>query len=448
MAVAAFGDSESIWRMRRLLAPAALSLLVAFGLWMAVPAPDQDDASVQSLALTPAPIVSVRLSELFASQAPAEPEPVVRQVQVSRGDTFIGTLISAGIDRRQAHEILAAIRPHFNPRHLQIGQNIDLTFRADEAGVERLQELAFDNGAARRLHASYEAETGWSGELVEVPLSRSTYRAGGTIPDSLYLAATRQDLPAPVIADLIRVFSYDVDFQREIRQGDVFEVYYERYVTPEGEAVKNGDILFAKLILRGKPITLYRYGEGDDADYFHSDGRSVRKALLRTPVDGARLSSGFGSRKHPILGYTKIHKGVDFAAPRGTPIMAAGDGVVERANRYGGYGNYIRIRHNNTYSTAYAHLNGFARGITAGTRVKQGQIIGYVGTTGRSTGPHLHYEVIGADGHINPLSVKLPTGRVLQGPELAAFNSFRQSLDQEIAALPLPFDMAMAKSGE
>lgn len=441
--VATRGESESQWRLRRLVAPLSLLSLVAFGLWITRPAEISEDAT-PSLALTPAPVVSIRLAETETPRA-AEPEAIARQVKLSRGDTFIGALTGAGIARDEAHRILAAIRPHFNPRHLQIGQDIELVF-ATEDGTEHLRELAFDNGVARRIHARSDSDGGWTGDLVEVPLTRATYRTGGDIPDSLYLAAARQDVPAALIADLIRVFSYDVDFQREIREGDSFELYYERFVTPDGGAAKNGNILFAKLTLRGKEIALYRYGEGDDADYFHADGRSVRKALLRTPVDGARLSSGFGSRKHPILGYTKMHKGVDFAAPRGTPIMAAGDGVVERASPYGGYGNYVRIRHNDEYSTAYAHMNGFAKGIRAGVRVKQGQIIGYVGTTGRSTGPHLHYEVLAKQGHINPLSVKLPTGRVLKGTELAAFENFRGNLDREIAAIPLPYDVALADS--
>jgi murein DD-endopeptidase MepM/ murein hydrolase activator NlpD len=191
--------------------------------------------------------------------------------------------------------------------------------------------------------------------------------------------------------------------------------------------------------LSGKTITLYRFKTNDDGitDYYDEKGQSVRKSLMRTPIDGARLTSGFGKRKHPVLGYTKMHRGVDFGARTGTPIMAAGNGVVEFAARNGGYGNYVRIRHNNSYKTAYAHMSKYGKGIRKGTQVKQGQIIGYVGTTGRSTGPHLHYEVHKNGTQINPLSVKLPAGRKLEGKMLTAFNATKENIRREVAGVEL-----------
>ena len=192
-------------------------------------------------------------------------------------------------------------------------------------------------------------------------------------------------------------------------------------------------------MLSGKEFRLYRHETSDgEVDYFDAKGRSSRKALIMTPIDGARISSGFGRRKHPILGYTKMHRGTDFAAPSGTPVYAAGNGVVEKAGRNGGYGQYIRIRHNGTYKTAYAHLSGYARGITSGARVKQGEVIGYVGTTGRSTGPHLHYEVLLENKQINPKKLNLPSGRTLTGKELARFNAARGALENRYATLPAP----------
>jgi len=454
------GGGESRWRLRRLMAPAAIGLLVAVGVLASRDnAPEEDENAVvavaepdPALSFAPAPVLSVsladvRAAELAAEIAAAEAARVYRQVQVSRGDTFIGTLTKAGVDSREAHAILTALSGHFNPRRLQISQAIDLTFVANEQGQEVLTELSFENGFARRLNARRD-EGGWIGERVDIPLTLSTERAGGVIADSLYLSARRQDLSPALIADLIRIFSYDVDFQREIREGDSFEVYFERHTSEDGERARTGDILFARLTLRGKPIAVYRFDPGDgEVDYFHEDGNSVRRALLRTPVDGARLSSGFGSRRHPILGYTRMHRGTDFAAPTGTPIMAAGDGVVERASAYGSYGNYVRIRHNSTYTTVYAHLSRYGRGIRAGTRVRQGQIIGYVGATGAATGPHLHYEVLVDGTHVNPLSVNLPTGRKLEGPQLTAFRTHRTELDQEIAATPLPYEVAVALEG-
>src|SRR5690606_2666318 len=210
------GESEAQRRWRRLVAPVAVRALAAFGLGIAPP-PDSPEIAAPSLALTPAPVVSVSLPD--AAAADPEPETITRQVKLSRGDTFIGALTGAGVPREQAHKILAAIRPHFNPRHPQIGQDIEPVFSREDR-EERLQELAFDNGVARRIHARSDTDGSWTGDLVEVPLTRTTYRTGGIIPDSLYLAAARQDMPAPLIADLIRVFSYDVDFQREIREGD------------------------------------------------------------------------------------------------------------------------------------------------------------------------------------------------------------------------------------
>lgn len=438
-----YGATDSRWRLERLLAPSALALLIGYGILMMQP-PVNDEQAAPEAQLTFAPIpVAKPDGPAFEPKLAAATDS--KQIVIGRGDTFIGALTKAGVNEREAHLALAAVRSHFNPRRLQVGQAIDLTFARSSDGKRLLQEVAFEDSIDKRVQARFDAESGWSADLIETPLSRMTMRTGGVISNSLYLSAARQKLPAPVIADLIRIFSYDVDFQREIKEGDSFEVYFERFASADGQKAKEGNILFAKLTLSGKPVSLYRYGK-DNADYFHEDGRSVRKTLLRTPVDGARLSSGYGARKHPILGYTKVHKGVDFAAPRGTPIMAAGDGVIERASPYGGYGNYVRIRHTNNYATAYAHMNGFAQGIRAGTRVKQGQIIGYIGSTGRSTGPHLHYEVLLSGVHANPLSLKLPTGTVLQGKELAAFAAFKASLDRDVAAIPLPYEVAMAGS--
>ena len=211
----------------------------------------------------------------------------------------------------------------------------------------------------------------------------------------------------------------------------------------DGVVVNNGEIQYAKLTLRGTELPLYRFETPEgNLDYFNTKGESVRKALMKTPIDGARLSSRFGNRKHPILGYTRLHAGVDFAAPRGTPIYAAGDGTVTVAGTNGGYGKYIKIRHNGTYSTAYAHLNGYARGVRKGKRVRQGQVIGYVGSTGRSTGPHLHYEIHRNGKQINPLGLKLPSGEKLKGQTLEAFLSLRDTVDRQFALLSDPRQVA------
>jgi len=276
---------------------------------------------------------------------------------------------------------------------------------------------------------------GFTARAYKKVLTRELAAAAGTIYGSLFADATRAGVPDPVLIEMVRAYSWDVDFQRDIRPGDRFEVLYEHFL--EGSLkVHEGGVVYAQLTLSGKPLQIYRFA-GDDghSSYFDAAGQNAQKALMRTPINGARLSSGFGRRKHPILGYTKMHRGLDFAAPRGTPIYAAGNGRVEVAGRNGAYGNYVRIRHSGGYSTAYAHLKGFARGLRRGTRVTQGEVIAYVGTTGRSTGPHLHYEILKGGLQANPLKVKMPSGRKLKGAELARFQEVRAAVVARYARL-------------
>ena len=274
---------------------------------------------------------------------------------------------------------------------------------------------------------------------IEKNLTRTLTRAEGVITSSLYVSGLKADIPNPVLVELIRAYSWDVDFQRDIRSGDTFQVMYERVYDEHGNHVHSGNIRFAQLTLSGKrhPIYRYRSKDGDD-DYFDERGQSTRKALMRTPIDGARLSSGFGRRRHPILGYTKLHRGVDFAAPRGTPIYAAGNGVVVRSRRKGAYGKYVRIRHNSRYSTAYAHMRAINRSARRGKRVKQGQIIGYVGSTGLSTSPHLHYELWLNGKRRNPLKLKLPRATSVRQNEKSEFlrraSTFSAALDRLVDA--------------
>jgi murein DD-endopeptidase MepM/ murein hydrolase activator NlpD len=374
-------------------------------------------------------------------------------LKVEPGDTLMGLLIGAGAERGQAHEAIQALSEVFSPRKLRVGQEVAVTFRTQGGAVvpasasdEALEREAPDGlgEAARslmsiRLRPSVEqdvevaldeGESTFVARAIERQLEAEPRYATGTIDSSLFAAADEAGVPHAVLVDAIRTFSFDVDFQRDIQEGDSFQLVYDGFRDDSGRFVKSGDILFAELVLSGKPIRLYRFTpESGVTDYFNEKGQSVRKTLLRTPVDGARVSSTFGMRKHPVLGYSKMHKGIDFAAPPGTPIYAAGDGVVEKASRWGGYGNYVRIRHNSTYKSAYAHMQKFGKGIRAGTRVKQGQVIGYVGTTGRSTGPHLHYEVLVDDAQVNPRSIKLPAGEVLAGADLEAFREEMAHID-------------------
>ncbi|MDA7763191.1 M23 family metallopeptidase, partial [Pelagibacteraceae bacterium] len=262
-------------------------------------------------------------------------------------------------------------------------------------------------------------------------LERVNFLAKGIIVNSLFASAQKIDVDAEVIVEFARIFGFEIDFQRDIRKNDEFQIFYERFEDDEGENFKNGNILFAYLKNSGREIKLYRYKDSkNNIGYFTPDGKSIEKALMKTPINGARLSSGFGFRKHPILGYNKLHQGTDFAARRGTPVMASGSGTIERASWFGAYGKYIRIRHNSTYKTAYAHLSKFGRNIKAGKKVRQGQIIGYVGSTGRSTGPHLHYEVLVNNKRTNSQRLKLPSGKKLSKNEMENFNLEKQRINQ------------------
>jgi len=368
-----------------------------------------------------------------AMAAAAAARPLRTAHVLGRGDTLIGLLLAAGADSIEAHEAVAKLRAIFNPRKLRAGQEIWTELLPAAAPEERplLQSLEFDMDFAERLRVARAPDGKFFAERTSLAVETSWVGAEGVIDDSLYLAAERADVPAAIIVDLIRVFSFNVDFQRDIWPGDRFAVVYEKMQSADGK-VRLGHILLGELVLRGRPMILHRFTPPSDGrtDYFDAKGVSARRLLMRTPIDGARLSSRFGKRKHPILGYTKMHSGIDFAAPTGTPIMAAGDGVIDFIGRHGGYGNMIRIRHNGTYKTAYAHMSRFKSGMAKGKRVRQGETIGYVGSTGRSTGPHLHYEVFVNDQRVNPLSLRLPTGKALAGKDLAAFQAWRQQLTE------------------
>jgi murein DD-endopeptidase MepM/ murein hydrolase activator NlpD len=375
------------------------------------------------------------------------------QIVVRRGDTLMDILLRAGIERGEAYAALESLRDVYDPRQLRAGQQLTLTAaQGDDGATQRdLLGLAFDLSFDHQIRITRAADGHYAAAKVERPQQRQLVRRAAVIDDSLYLAAARIALPQDVTYNLVKMFSWDVDFQRDLRAGDGFETMFEEVSLEDGSgAVRGGDVLYAGLTLSGEILDAYRFEvEDGEVEYFDRTGRSLRKFLMRTPVDGARLSSGFGMRRHPILGYSRMHKGVDFAAPSGTPIYAAGAGRVVSAGRNGGYGNYIRLRHSGEYSTAYAHLSRFAKGIRAGSRIQQGQVIGYVGTTGRSTGPHLHYEILRNDAQINPLSVRQPPNTQLAGADLERFRAEVGRIDQLRAELARgDTQLASSRAGE
>jgi murein DD-endopeptidase MepM/ murein hydrolase activator NlpD len=366
------------------------------------------------------------------------PQPREEVLEIGKGDTLAAVLQRSGVSGKEAHEALSELRTKYDPRQLKAGQNVYL--RMDPVSPENSEEYRmthlslpidpFQTVAIKRTQDGFEAG------LLKKKTERRVYARQAPIQSSLYGSASKAGIPNKAIAEVIRILSYDVDFGRDVRKGDDLSVMYDQMETDDGRGVKFGNVIFAKLRINGVEKPVYRYElKNGDVDYYTEDGKSVRKSLLQTPIDGARVSSNFGMRNHPVLGYSKMHKGTDFAAPTGTPIYAAGDGVIEMAARHGAYGNYVRIRHTGGIKTAYAHLSKYGKGISNGTRVKQGQVIGYVGATGRVTGAHLHYEVLQNGKHINPRSMKLPTGDALKGNDLAAFKSKVGEINRQYAEL-------------
>lgn len=367
-----------------------------------------------------------------ALHATPAPGVEVDTVRVRSGDTVAVILRRAGVGGRQVHEAYTALGRILDVRRIRPGQ----TVRVERSPGDGLRQMVVAQGRTDYVVARAPGGEGFEARARERPFARELDHARGVIRSSLYLSATRARVPAAVVHEMIRLYSWSVDFQREIRAGDTFEVVYERFRDLASGAEDSGDVLFARLVLSGDSRPLFRFEVAPGvADHFDAEGKSLRRALMRTPIDGARLSSGYGKRRHPILGYNAMHRGVDFAAPRGTPFYAAGDGVVTHRGRRGSYGNYIRIRHNGVYSTAYAHLSKFRRGVVKGSRVRQGQVIGYVGSTGRSTGPHLHYEVLVNGRQVNPLSLKMKPGTSLEGEAFARFEIDRDLLLREAERL-------------
>lgn len=363
--------------------------------------------------------------------------PVSLELKVQKGQTIAGLLQEAGAGGGDAYEATNAISQYKDLRKIMPGQEVNIRLEPDKenSGSMILTDLMMPIDKVNYITLK-RGDEGFESQVNEKEVNLVKRAGQTTIQTSLYGSALRSGIPEPVIAKLVHVYSWDVDFQRDIRRGDKIDVMYEAYQTEDGDVVRYGNVTFANLSVRGRDIPLYRFEmDNGKIDYFEPNGQSIKKTLMKTPVDGARISSGYGMRKHPILGYNKMHKGVDFAAPTGTPIYAAGDGIIEKAERFGAYGNFVRIRHNSKLKTAYGHLHKYAKNIRPGTRVEQGDVIGYVGSTGRSTGPHLHYEVMVNGEQVNPGSVDLPTGEQLIGNDMKRFQQLVRSANQLFASL-------------
>jgi len=348
--------------------------------------------------------------------------------KISNGETFDKILKNYSISKEEILEIKKNLNSDYNLNNLKT--NLDIKFTFDQSNNKKIISFLFPISRTEKILLTRDLDTNlFKQKKIITNLNKKIIFKEGKIIQSLYKTAVDLNVKPNIIIEFARIYGFQVDFQRDIRKNDNFQIMYEVFEDDNGKIFETGNILFANLKLSGINNSLYYFDEKNSEGHYDENGKSVEKALMKTPINGARLSSSFGMRKHPIDGYNKIHRGTDFAAPMGTPIMASGSGVVTRARWCGGGGNCIKIKHNSTYETVYAHMKNFARGIKEGLRVKQGQIIGYVGSTGKSTGPHLHYEVIKNGKKINSQKLKLPSGKILKNKERKIFEVVKIKLD-------------------
>lgn len=357
-----------------------------------------------------------------------------QDINVSKGDNFAKILKKGGLRGRDIDKLIINGGDVYDFSKIYQGDIIKIFSKYDDNKNLNNFELIYRFSKIEELFISF-LEDKFIYEIKKIPITSEKIFVSGVIETSLYKAMKDKGLSEIIINEIIRIYSFDVDFQRDIYAGDSFEIYFTREKNEKNETVSIKDPEYLMLSSRGTELPYYLYSTEEFNEYFDENGKGMTKSLMKTPINGARLSSSYGMRKHPILGYNKMHKGLDFAAPTGTPIFAAGNGIVEYVGRNGGYGKYIRIRHDSTYKTAYAHLNSYKKGIGNGVRVKQGDIIGYVGSTGRSTGPHLHYEIIVNGQQINPATLKLPSGRKLNEQQLIDFNLLVSQKNLEVEKL-------------
>ena len=340
--------------------------------------------------------------------------------KISNGETFNKILNSYAITSDEIIEIKKELDLDYDLNNLKT--NLDIKLIIDESSNGKITFFVFPVSRTEKIQLTRDLETNlFKKKIIITNLNRKVVFREAKILQSLYKTAIDLEVQPNIIIEFARIYGFQVDFQRDIRKNDSFQIMYEVFEDDNGKIFETGNIIFSDLKLSGVNNSLYYFDKQGSEGHYDKNGKSVKKALMKTPINGARLSSAFGMRKHPIDGYNKMHKGTDFAAPMGTPIMASGNGVVTKARWCGGGGNCVKIKHNSTYETIYAHMKSFARGIKEGQRVKQGQIIGYVGSTGKSTGPHLHYEVVKGGKKINSQKLKLPSGKTLKGQERKVF---------------------------
>jgi len=356
-------------------------------------------------------------------------EPRFKKIEhkIDVGETFDKILEQYSVEKSEIIQIKKELSKKVNINKLNINQKFQFTI--DQTNYS-IKEFIFRVSNTEKIYLTRKKESDqFDQKIVVTKLNKSVVYGESIILESLYKSASNEKIPANIIIEFARIYGFQVDFQRDIRKKDSFQIMYEVFLDDKKNIIETGNIIYANLKLSGEDNSLYYFDSKKSEGHYDKNGKSIQKALMKTPINGARLSSSFGMRKHPIDGFNKMHRGTDFAAPMGTPIMASGDGIIKKAGWCGGGGNCVVIKHNSTYQTVYAHMSKFAKSIRKGVRVKQGQVIGYVGSTGKSTGPHLHYEVIVNGEKINSQTLKLPSGKVLKGEERKIFETKKIKLD-------------------
>ena len=356
--------------------------------------------------------------------------------EIKNGDTIQKILKKLKVQNNEIQTVINQYKKYGNPNQLLVGNIINIIIEKNlTTNKNFIVKFSVPITKSTTIAIIRDEDNKITSQKIITKLYKKKTLAENIITKNLYSSAIEVKINPDTIIEFARIFGFEIDFQRDIRKNDYFKIIYEKYFDENGEFIKSGSILFAHMTVNGREISLYKFGDDKNYGYFDINGKSVEKALMKTPINGARLSSSFGMRKHPISGFTKMHQGTDFAAPMGTPIMASGTGTVTRAKWCGGGGNCIKIKHNSTYETIYAHMKSFAKGIKVGKKIRQGQIIGFVGSTGMSTGPHLHYEVIINGQKVNSQKLQLPSGKVLKGDEREKFEIHRIKTDVLIAEI-------------
>jgi murein DD-endopeptidase MepM/ murein hydrolase activator NlpD len=385
------------------------------------------------------PVTFTALQHQAFQQTEAQPglaRPLNVPVKILPGETFAAAVQRAGVTAAEANAAVAMLGQAMDTVNIKAGLAFDAAIArpVGDSGPAKLLGLSMRTGPATAITLSRTFDGALRLRELAEPVRDETLVAQGQMEGSLYESAAHAGATPTVTAQVVKLFAHKLDFSRDIKPGDQFRMVFDRKVTESGRTIETGDLLYAEIGTKKSGVTrFYRFDrKGGPADFFDETGKNIKGFLLRTPVDGARITSTFGMRRHPVLGYTRGHQGVDFGAGTGTPIVAAGDGVVVEARRWSGYGNWVRVRHNGGWETGYAHMSRYAKGIRAGMRVSQGQVIGYVGSTGLATGPHLHYETWLNGKRTNPLSAKVPQGSILAGAELAAFRAQKAKIDAMI----------------